>query len=326
MRRRDLLAALPALALAPVAASRPARAAAAPLNVLAAPNASSIVMARVMQTEPWQKAVPDSSFRLWRDTDELRAGIVSGATRLFTTPTHVPALFANRGVPVRLLAITSMGHLYVVTDDPAIQTLADLKGRHLTNFFRNDMPDLTFRALLRRAGLEVGRDITIDYVGTPMEAAQMLAAGRSHAAVLSEPPATMAIMMAGKQGRTLHRALSLQQEWGRLFGAPRIPMAGVALHQSLIESAPEVLAVLRAGLKPAADWVPAHLAEAGALAEAKMDMRAEMFRASLKYQNIEVQSARAMQGELLAFYRALMEISPEAVGGRLPDDSLFLEL
>lgn len=321
MRRRSLLAALPALGLAHVA-----RAAPAPLHVLGAPNASSIVLLRLLQTEAWRAAAPQTSFRLWRDTDELRAAIISGESRLFTTPTHVPALFANRGVPVRLLGITSMGHLYIVTDDPSIHTLDDLRGRTLTNFFRNDMPDLTFRALVKRHGLDPDRDMKIEYVGTPMEAAQMLAAGRAHVAMLSEPPATMAMSLAGRQGRPLYRAISVQQEWGRLFGAPRIPMAGVALHQELIDTRPDLLAVLRAGLKPAAAWVPGHLDEAGALAEAQMDMRAEMFRASLKYQNIEVQSALAMKSELLDFYRALMSVSPAALGGRLPDDSLFLDL
>lgn len=321
MRRRSLLAALPALALSPAA-----RAEAAPLHVLGAPNASSIVILHLLQTDPWRAVAPQTSFRLWHDTDELRAAILSGESRLFTTPTHVPAMFANRGVPVRLLAVTSMGHLYIVTDDPSIHTLDDLRGKTLTNFFRNDMPDLTFRALIKRQGLDPDRDMTIQYVGSPMEAAQMLAAGRAHVAMLSEPPATMAIALAGRQGRTLYRAISVQQEWGRLFGAPRIPMAGVALHQELIDTRPEVLAVLRAGLKPSAAWAPAHLEEAGALAEAQMDMRAEMFRASLKYQNIEVQSALAMKDELLNFYRALMEISPAAVGGHLPDDSLFLDL
>lgn len=320
MYRRTLLTGLAALALAPAAR------AAAPLSVLGAPNAATIVLLRTLQTDAWRHAAPDTRFRLWRDTDELRAAIVSGESRLFSTPTHVPALFAARGVPVRLLGITSMGHLYIVTDDPSIHELADLKGKRLTNFFRNDMPDLTFRALVRRQGLEPGRDFEIDYVGSPMEAAQMLIAGRAHVAVLSEPPATMAIMQAARAGRTLTRAISLQKEWGRLFGAPRIPMAGVALHQSLIDESPDLLALLRAGLPASAAWVPEHLPEAGALAESGMGMPAEMFRHSLQYQNIEVHGALAMKNEILAFYRALMEISPDAVGGRLPDDSLFLDL
>ena len=331
MERRAFIGGLAAAGLGSSLA-RPALAAPVPgLSVLGAPNASTIVMVRLLQTAAWQLAAPGTQFRLWRDTDELRAGIAGGETRLFTTPSHVPALFAARGVPVRLLSIISMGHLYVVSDDKSVTKLADLRGRKVTNFFQNDMPDLIFRALLRHAGMEPGRDIDIEYVGTPMEAAQMAIAGRTGTVVLSEPPATMAITMAqqagaGQAGRTLYRAISLQEEWGRAFGQPRIPMAGVALHQSLIDDSPELLALLRAGLPDAANWVLANPDAAAALAEQTMDIRAMMFRRALPYFGIGVFGARAVQTELMAFYRVLLDLYPESIGGRLPDDSLFLDL
>ena len=325
MNRRDLLCGLPAAALA--GALRPAHAAGiAGLHVLGAPNASTLVLVRLLQTEAWLAAAPGTQFRLWRDTDELRAGIASGETRLFTTPTHVPPLFAARGVPVRLLAIVSMGHLYVVSEDASIGRLADLRGKRITTFFRNDMPDLVFRALLRREGLEPGRDLDIDYVGTPMEAAQLAIAGRAGTVLLSEPPATMAITMAAQSGGTLHRVISLQEEWGRQFGHARIPMAGVALHQSLIDEAPDLLALLRAGLPGAAKWVLGNPAEAGALAERTMDIRAMLFRRALDHLAIEVHGARAVQDEIVAFYRVLFDLYPAAIGGRMPDESLFLDL
>ena len=325
MNRRDILRGLPVAALA--GGLRPARAGGlAGLQVLGAPNASTIVLVRVLESPAWQAVAPDSQFRLWRDTDELRAGIVSGETRLFTTPSHVPALFANRGVPVRLLAIISMGHLYVVSDDARVGSLADLRGRRVTAFFRNDMPDLVFRALLRKEGLEPERDLEIDYVATPMEAAQLAIAGRASTVLLSEPPATMAINMAAHAGRVLYRGISLQAEWGRHFGHPRIPMAGVALHQSLIDEAPEVLAALRNGLPEAERWVAANPDQAGALAERTMEIRAPLFRHALENLNIDVVGARAVQAEIMAFYQVLLDLNPAAIGGRLPDQSLFLDL
>lgn len=338
MNRRDVLTGLPAAVLgltggltggligALAGGPLSARAGTGGLHVLGAPNASTLVLVRLLQSVAWQAAAPGTQFRLWRDTDELRAGIASGETRLFTTPTHVPPLFAARGVPVRLLAIISMGHLYVVSEDAGISRLADLRGRRVTTFFRNDMPDLVFRVLLRREGLEPGRDIDIDYVGTPMEAAQMVIAGRAATVLLSEPPATMAITMAGHSGRTLYRSISLQDEWGRQFGPARIPMAGVALHQSLIDEAPELLAVLRAGLPEAAAWVLSNPGEAGTLAERTMDIRAMLFRRALEHLAIEVHGARAVQDEIMAFYRVLFELYPASIGGRLPDESLFLDL
>ncbi|MTW14766.1 ABC transporter substrate-binding protein [Rhodoplanes serenus] len=296
------------------------------LEILGAPNASTIVLVRLLESGGLAAAAPGASFRLWRDADELRAGLVSGRSRLITTPTHVPANLANRGLPMRLLCVLSMGHLSIVTAEEGIGALADLRGRPVVGFFRNDMPDLVFRTLVRRDGLDPDRDMTLTYAQTAMEAAQMLAAGRAATAILSEPSATAAIAMAQQQGRTLRRAVSLQAEWGRHFGRPRIPMAGVALHQSLIDEAPALVAALRAGLVPAKDWVLANRGEAAALAERTMATKAPLFERSLAHFNVDAVSARALKDELETFYGAILALSPDALGGRLPDDAFYLDL
>jgi NitT/TauT family transport system substrate-binding protein len=327
MRRRDLLRSSLALTLAGAAAATPAAAVVVPdLQLLAAPGPPSIVLARLLDSGALRQAAPDATFRTWRDPDELRAGIASGRTRLFTTPSHVPALFASRGLPIRLLAVISMGQLAVVADDPSLSSIAGLRGRSVTAFFRDDMPDFVFRALLRREGLEPGRDLTLTYVATAMEAAQLAIAGRASVAMLAEPLATMAVDKAAASGRGLHRSFSLRAEWGRLFGRPRIPMAGLALHQSLIDASPELLAVLRAGLPEAAAWVQAEPFAAGVLAEQRLAIPAPLFRKALPHCSIEVQGARAMQAELLDFYRELGDLHPAAVGGQMPDDAFFLDL
>jgi NitT/TauT family transport system substrate-binding protein len=168
--------------------------------------------------------------------------------------------------------------------------------------------------------------MTLTYVGTPMEAAHLVADGQAETAILSEPPATGSIGRAQRQGRTLYRALNLQEVWGKHFAKPRIPMAGVALHQGLIEEAPELLAALRAGLGPAKDWVLANRSEAASLAERTMSFRAPVFERSLDFFHLDVASAAELKPELEAFYRAVLDISPETLGGRLPPDNFYLDL
>ena len=324
--RRSLMAGAGVSAVAALL-GRNGRAAPAPgLEILGAPNASSIIVVRLLDSGGLAEASPGATFRLWRDADELRAGLVSGRSRLITTPSHVPANLINRGLPMRLLAIISMGHLSVVTSDESIAQFSDLRGKPMLGFFRHDMPDLVFRVLARKEGIEPDRDLQMTYVQTPMEAAQLLVAGRADTAILHEPSATAAIMMAQHQGRTLRRAISLQQVWGVHFGRPRIPMAGVALHQGLIDDSPEVLAALRAGLVPARDWVLANRAEAAKLAERTMAIRPPVFERSLDHFHIDVVSAQAMRPELEIFYRALLELSPDTLGGKLPPDDFYLDL
>lgn len=295
------------------------------LDILAAPNGSSIVLLRLLQSGALDQAAPEATFRLWRDTDELRAAIVSGRTSLFTTPTHVPANLANRGLPLKLFAILSMGHLFVVSADENIKSFQDLAGKELVGFFKNDMPDLVFRSIAKGYGMDPDKDMTITYVRTPMEATQMLVAGRAATAILSEPPATAAIMMARQQGRTLNRAISLQEDWKKQHGGLGLPMAGIAVHERLIEESPELLKALAAGLPGARDWVMANKAEAGQLAEAKMDVKAHMFANALDHFNVVAEPAAKLKPGLVAFYETLLALQPDALAGKLPPDSFYLD-
>lgn len=320
--RRSLLLGAAALAATPPAFAAPA----AGVEVLLAPNGSSVVLADLIEAGGLASAAPGATFRTWRTTDDLRAGIVSGRSRLFTTPSHVPANLVARGMPLKFLCILGMGHLSIVTSDETIRSFADLAGKPILGFFRHDMPDLTFRALAKMEGMNPDRDFVLTYVQTPMEAAQMLAAGQATTAVLSEPPATAAIAMAAAQGKTLRRAFDLNDVWGRHKGKARIPMAGIALHQSLIDESPEILAALRAGLPAAKARVLADPPAAAKLAERTMQMKAPIFEKSFPHLKIDLVSAKAAKDELIAFYSALLELEPDAVGGKLPPDDYYLDL
>lgn len=295
------------------------------LDILAAPNGASIVLAPLIEAGGLSQAAPGATLKLWRATDELRASIVSGRTRLFTTPTHVPANLYNRGLPIRLLCILSMGHLSIVTGDETIKTFADLKGKPVLGFFRNDMPDLVFRAIARMEGLEPEKDMTMSYVQTPMEAAHLLAAGKAETAILSEPPATGAMMMAAQEGRHLRRAIDLQEVWLQ-HNNTQIPMAGIAVHASLVEECPELIGALKEGLPAAKNWIFANREEAGELASRTLGTKPQVFARSLDHFNIQVMSAKAMKNELKAFYQTLLDLSPDTLGGKLLGDEFYLDL
>ncbi len=295
------------------------------LEVLLAPTGASIVLARAFASGALASAAPAATWRAYLDTDELRAGVVSGRTLLFSTPTHAPANLANRGMPLKLLCLIGMGHLYVVTSDDSVTSFKDLAGKPVLGFFKNDMPDLVFRACAKMEGLDPDKDLQLSYVQSGMEAAQMLAAGKAATAILSEPPATAAIAMAGQQGRALRRAISLQEVWGRRKGSAGIPMVGVAVHQKLVDQSPEIVAVLKSALPAAKDWALAHRSEAAALAATSMAMRAPIFEMALDRFNMTVASARAAKPQLEAFYQTLLDLDPAALGGRLPSDDFYMD-
>ncbi len=322
--RRGALASLVAVTASVVlgggARARPADG----LHVLVAPTGASITLERAFASGDLAAAAPNAELSVWRDNDALRAAIVAGQARLFSTPTHVPANLANRGLPIRLLALLGSGHLYVVTAEEGVASFKDLAGRPVLAFFRNDMPDLVFRACAKMEGLDPDADLKLSYVQSSMEAAQMLAAGRATTAVLSEPTATAAIGMAASEGRTLRRAINLQQVWSAHRGGRGVPMVGVAVQTSLVDESPELIEALGKALPAAKDWALANPADAGALAEKTMGMKAPVFIKALPAMNLDYRSAAAARRDLEDFYSTLIAYAPDALAGKLPADDFYL--
>ena len=82
IERRSLLAGSIGLAAAGLLPSLGRAAPVAGMEILGAPNGSTIVLADLIDTGGLAAVAPGATFRLWRTTDDLRAGIVSGRTRL----------------------------------------------------------------------------------------------------------------------------------------------------------------------------------------------------------------------------------------------------
>jgi NitT/TauT family transport system substrate-binding protein len=323
--RRDIvrgLAALSAFGVAPAPAGTAASA--EPLTLWGIPATPSAVFVRAAASEILQAAAPGTRFQIWKSTDQMRAGIASGDFKLFATSTYAAANFFNRGAGTRMVNVVTWGVLYVMARDETITRVEDLAGRKVLLSNKNEAPDLLFRMVLRWAGLDPDRDVTLEYVGSPGEAVPLFLAGRGDVAVLHEPAATTAMLRAAQDGRPIFRALDVAEIYGRHTGrGPRIPQVGLAVSARFLESAPNVVAAAHAACIEASGWALAHPEEAGAVTGPLLGLPAPVVAASLPHVRLDVLSARQARDDIELYFNYLMELSPGTVGGKLPDDDFY---
>ncbi len=309
------------------AAGQPAAVPALDKLVIQGPMAPpTILLAHlVLQQEALKKAVPGVSFSTYKNPDQVRAGITSGELQVAAVPTYLAANLYRRGIPVQLLNVTVWGILHVLTVDDGIKGWADLKGKDVFIPFKGDMPDLVFRYLAGKNGLDPAKDLKLQYTSAPPEALQMLLAGKAKAVVLHEPVATAAQVQGKQKGLNVRPVLDLQQEWAKATGrAPRIPQAGTIVMASLTRDYPEVVAAIQTGIKEAADWVRANPAAAAELGSKHLgDLQAPVIEKSLARTPMEMVPAAAAREELEFFFSRLKELSPDIIGGDLPDSGFY---
>ena len=289
------------------------------------PAAPSLVLAHIADTGGLNPRYGTVDFKVYRDPDQLRTGFVSGRWDLAGTPSYVAANMANRNLPVYLLNVMTIGLLYLVSRDGGVRHFEDLAGKTTGMFFKGDMPDLVCQYIAGRKNMRIGKDLRLQYVASPIEAIQLLLAGRIDHAVLPEPAATAAIMRGAQAGQKLHRAIDLQQTWAEATGgSAEIPQAGMMISQALLDRHPGIATNLQRAFTASAEWVNANHAKAASLGEDYMPMKAPVIQQSIGFSNIRSQTAKAARASLESFYERLAELNPGIIGNRLPDDGFYL--
>jgi ABC-type nitrate/sulfonate/bicarbonate transport system substrate-binding protein len=120
------------------------------------------------------------------------AALATGEVDMLPAGPHVLQKMRNEGVPIKaMLTYARLNALAVITGDPSIKTIADLKGRTIAA----DMGSSEYQILAlfgRRQGVVFGKDVTVVQAGPPLARTQ-LAAKRVDAAMTWEPSATLTL-------------------------------------------------------------------------------------------------------------------------------------
>lgn len=120
------------------------------------------------------------------------AGLATGEVDMLPAGPHVLQKMRNEGVPIKaVLTYARLNALAVITGDPAIKSIADLKGKTIAADMGSSEYQIT--ALYGRSlGLVFGKDVTVVQAGPPMARTQ-LQAKRVDAAMTWEPSATLTL-------------------------------------------------------------------------------------------------------------------------------------
>ena len=298
------------------------------LTLVAPPGPMAIPMAYLVVNDKLADVAEETELLIWENADQLRALVADGQGDLVTVPSNNAAIFYNKGLGLKLLDISVWNITYLITSDPGASSLTDIKGQSLVVSLQGSVPDVMFQFLATQEGLDPATDFALRYATDPTQAAQLLIAGEVQNAVLSEALATSVILQTKDKEVPLRRALAFDDAWAAATGAAgdaaalQTPIAGVVATATVMAK-PEVIAAFEREYAAAVQWMLNDPAGAGRLVETELPelgLKAAVLTASLQQITWQHTSAAEARTSLESFYSALMELSPEVIGGKLPDD------
>jgi NitT/TauT family transport system substrate-binding protein len=276
-------------------------------------------MIRLFEEPP---VLPDTVVRVeaLAQANLMAAKFLAGEAKIGMLPPDTAAKIASGGNGIQVAAVTGLGMLSLLSADPAVQRIEDLKGRSVDVAGQGATPDYVFRKILLSKGLRPDTDVIFGYSLAYPEIAQALIAGRLSLALLPEPFATMA-----RSGNpALRQAGNIQDEWAGITGSGNFPMTVLVVDGDWARTHRQDLSAVLERLRASIEWVLSNPAEAGVLVEKHdLGLRAPVVAAAIPRSNYVYVPAAEGRPALESLYRTFLEFAPQAIGGALPPDGFY---
>ena len=260
------------------------------------------------------------TFTLAGSADEVTPALLKGELDMACVPANLAAvLYGKTNGEIEVLAVNTLGVLYIVENGESVQSIKDLAGKTIVAAGKGSTPEYALRYLLAENGVDPDSDVTIDWKSEHSECVAALAAGQATIALLPQPFVTVA------QGKIegLRMALDLNAEWDALDNGSALITGVIVGRRAVVEENPAAVNEFLKDYAASVDWVNANTAEAAALIGEYGIVDAAVAEKALPYCNIVCLTGADLLEALPGYLEVLYNANPAAVGGEMPDNSFY---
>ena len=290
-----------------------------PINVTMLKGPTGIGAVKLMEESEKNETDGNYNINVSAAADDAMAKIISGEVDIAAVPTNTAPLIYNKTKGnIEVLAVNTLGVLYIVENEDSIHTIKDLEGKTIYSSGQGAVPEYVLNYLLEKNNVE---NVNIVYMTEHAEVAAALADGRADIALLPEPNVT-AVMMKNSQTRI---AVDVNDEWKKTNGS-ELAMGCIIAGKEFVDENEEAVDTFLKEYSESIDYVNNNVSEAAELVE-KYGIMASSDAAvkAIPNCNIVYKEKDEMKTMLEAFYDVLYKANPKSVGGEIPDTELYYD-
>ena len=262
------------------------------------------------------------AFEILASADEITPRLTQGELDIAARPANLASvLYSRTGGELRVLAINTLGVLYIAERGDSIHSVADLAGRTIYTAGKGSTPEFALNYILTANGLTPGEDVTIEFKSEHSECLAALMSDGKSVAMLPQPFLTTAM----NQAEDVRVALDLTAEWDALQGEGGSAMiTGVVVARGeFIDENPEIIEQFLADYAASVEFTNENVADAAELIGEYDIVPAPVAEKALPGCNICLFTGGVMQLKLSGYLEVLFDAAPESVGGALPDAQFY---
>lgn len=264
------------------------------------------------------------SFQIAASADEVTPKLVQGELDIAAVPANLASvLYNNTKGQVQVLAVNTLGVLYIVENGETVQSAADLKGKTIYASGKGSTPEYALNYILTENGIDPAADVTIEWKSEHSECVAALANDPSGIAMLPQPFVTT----AQTKNPAIRVALDLTEEWDKVQEGKEEKSAlltGVVVARSeFVKENPEAVENFLDHYKESVDYVNDNTDDAAKLVGQYEIVTEEVAKKALPECNIVCITGDEMKEQLSGYLQVLLDANAQSIGGALPEDDFY---
>lgn len=265
----------------------------------------------------------DVTYTIEQSSESLATNVMKGEPDVAIVPSNLAATAYNKtNGEYKIAGTTGWGSFYLGSTNPEA-TLENLKGKEVYNIGKGLTPDITARAILKDKGIDVDNDINFCYVDGVSELAPIILAGKAEYAVIPEP----ALSTVQTKNENFKVILDLNEEWKSINNSEYgYPQATVIVKKDLIDNDNEFVKALLNKINESTEFVYKDKDTLGSYCEEiGVSAKKPIIVKAIDRSNIKYVSIKDSYKEYETYFEKLNEFDPKTIGGKVPDEAIFME-
>ena len=311
-----LLALVLTLSLAACAVAEPMA------NVAALKGPTAMGMVKMMSDD----AGANWNFTIAAAADEIAPKLIQGELDIAAVPANLAATLYNKTQgKVQVLAINTLGVLYIIENGETVQSVEDLKGRTIYSAGQGATPEYALNYILKENGIDPTTDVNIIFSKEHTECLNAVMNDPTAVALLPQPFVTTAMTKAPG----VRIALDLNQLWADVQEGKENQSAlltGVVVaRKEFVENNPEAVNAFMDAYAASVAFANEDVDATAALIGSYEIVPEAVAKAALPYCCIVMIEGEEMQQKLSGYLQVLFDQNPASVGGAMPNEEFYFQ-
>ncbi len=254
--------------------------------------------------------------------DEVVAAISNGDADIAAVATNLAATLYNKtSGGVTVLAVNTLGVLFLLGNGQEVATIADLAGKTIYAPGQGANPEYILRYVLTGNGLDPDKDVTIQFVG---EGSELLTVWQTdpEAIIMAPQPVATSILMQNENAVTL---FNMTDEWDKVSGGDSTLMMGcVIVRNEFLQENPGAVALFLQEYAASIEKAQSDAEGTAALCEQYgLIPKAALAKAAIPSCGLTFVTGAEMKSALSGYLQVMFDADLKSVGGAMPGDDFY---